>query len=55
MAKQLSVRIDDDLEQMIADEIDANPYNPSESDIVRTALREFLEGNVNSSQAAKAD
>lgn len=55
MAKQLSVRIDDDLEQMIEEEIDASPYNPSESDIVRTALREFLQGNASSGQAVKAD
>ncbi|WP_154021060.1 ribbon-helix-helix domain-containing protein [Haloarcula sp. CBA1127] len=55
MAKQLSVRIDDELEEMISEEVEAHPYEPSESDIVRTALREYLQGNANSAQVAKAD
>lgn len=55
MSKQLSVRIDDELEEMISEEKEAHPYTPSESDIVRTALREYLSGNAHSAQAVKAD
>jgi len=55
MAKQLSVRIDDELEEMIREEIASHPYEPTESDIVRTALREYLSGNANRPRAVKAD
>jgi len=53
MADQLSVRIGDDLEEMIEEEIESHPYEPGKSDIVRTALREYLTGNANSSQVAR--
>lgn len=50
MGKQLSVRIDDDLEELIEKEKAKSPYEPSESDIVRAALRDYLqddgEGNT---------
>jgi len=50
MGKQLSVRIDDDLEELIEKEKAKSPYEPSESDIVRAALRDYLqedeEGNA---------
>ena len=53
MGKQLSVRIDDDLEELIEKEKAKSPYEPSESDIVRAALREYLqedeEGNAEGS------
>jgi Arc/MetJ-type ribon-helix-helix transcriptional regulator len=55
MAKQLSVRVDDELERMIDEEKQAHPYDPTESDIVRTALREYLEGNANNARAVTAD
>jgi len=55
MADQLSVRIDDELEEMIEEERESHPYTPDKSDIVRTALREYLSGNANSGQVAKAD
>jgi len=60
MGKQLSVRIDDDLEELIEKEKAKSPYEPSESDIVRAALREYLqedeegngEGNAEETTAA---
>lgn len=56
MGKQLSVRIDDDLEELIEKEKAKSPYEPSESDIVRAALREYLqedeEGNGEETTAA---
>ena len=55
MAKQLSVRVDDELEDMIREEIESHPYEPTESDIVRTALREYLSGNANRAPAVTAD
>ena len=55
MGKQLSVRIDDDLEEMIEEEIESHPYEPSESDVVRTAIREYLSGNANSPRAVRVD
>jgi len=55
MAKQLSVRVDDELEAMIEEEQDAHPYNVSESDIVRAALREYLSGNADMPPAVTAD
>lgn len=55
MGKQLSVRIDDELEEMLREEIDSHPYEPTESDVVRTALREYLSGNANSPRVARAD
>lgn len=42
MGKQLSVRIDDDLEDCIEKEREISPYNPDDSEIVRAALREYL-------------
>ena len=45
MAKQLSVRIDDELEKLMEIEKDRSPYEPTDSDIVRAALREYLSGN----------
>lgn len=47
MAKQLSVRIDDDLEKLMELEKKRSPYEPTDSDIVRAALREYLAGNSN--------
>lgn len=56
MSKQLSVRIDDDLEELIEEEKASSPYEPSESDIVRAALRTYLqeeeEGNGEETTAA---
>jgi len=56
MSKQLSVRIDDDLEELIEEEKARSPYEPSESDIVRAALRTYLqeeeEGNGEETTAA---
>lgn len=46
MAKQLSVRIDDELEELIEAEKDKVPYEIQTSEIVRTALREHLSGNA---------
>lgn len=46
MAKQLSVRIDDDLEEMMESEKEKLPYEITDSQIVRTALREYLEERV---------
>lgn len=45
MAKQLSVRIDDEIEDLIEEEKKRSPYEPTDSDIVRAALREYLSGN----------
>ena len=45
MAKQLSVRIDDELEELMEKEKKRSPYEPTDSDIVRAALREYLKGN----------
>ena len=41
IGKQVSVRIDDDLEELIEKEKAKSPYEPNESDIVRAALREY--------------
>ena len=41
--KQLSVRIGDGLETALDDFRDGLPYEVSESEIVRTALREHIE------------
>ena len=47
MGKQLSVRIDDDLEALMEAEKNRHEFEPSDSEIVRAALREYLEGNSN--------
>lgn len=46
MAKQLSIRIDDELEELIKAEQEKVPYDVPTSEIVRTALREHLSGNA---------
>lgn len=53
--EQLSVKIEAELSEMISEEIDASPYEPDKSDIVRTALRAYLEGNANRRPIALAD
>jgi len=59
MGKQLSIRINDELEQLIEEEQAAIPYDVPESEIVRAAIREHLPrsncsnsgGNGNGQQA----
>lgn len=42
--RQLSVRIGDDLEKAMEDhKEDHKPYEPNDSEIVRAALREYLQ------------
>lgn len=56
MGKQLSVRIDDELEDALEAEKEKHaPFQPSDSDIVREALREYLAGNLNSQAMVTAD
>ncbi|SNZ18243.1 hypothetical protein SAMN06269185_3306 [Natronoarchaeum philippinense] len=55
MAKQLSVRIDDELEELIQKEQDEVPYDVPQSEIVRTALREHLSGNATAAKTVVAD
>lgn len=46
MSKQLSVRIDDELEKALENhKEEQEPYEPTDSDVVRAALREYLKGN----------
>lgn len=52
MAKQLSVRIDDELEELMEAEKKRSPYEPTDSDIVRAALREYLSGKEGNSKTA---
>jgi Arc/MetJ-type ribon-helix-helix transcriptional regulator len=52
MSKQLSIRIDDELEELIEKEQDSTPYDIPTSEIVRTALREHLSGNASARTAA---
>lgn len=54
MAKQLSVRIGDELEEKLADEKEKHePFEPSDSEIVREALRQyFREVTENSDRTA---
>jgi len=52
MAKQLSIRIDDELEELIEKEQKSTPYDIPTSEIVRTALREHLSGNASVGTAA---
>ena len=54
-SEQLSVKIDANLAEMIEEEIKASPYEPDKSDIVRTALRAYLEGNATRRPIALAD
>ncbi|WP_265109150.1 ribbon-helix-helix domain-containing protein [Halosolutus halophilus] len=54
MAKQLSVRIGDDLEEAMELEKEKHEFPPNDSEIVRAALRQYLEGNSNSSVRATA-
>jgi len=54
-ANHLSVRIDDDLQEMLEEEIDALPYKVDKSEVVRKALREYLEGNAPQSQPVRAN
>jgi len=53
--KQLSVKIDDELHELIEEERDALPYNVDKSEVVRTALREYLEGNAAQNQPVRAN
>lgn len=44
MATQVSVRLDDDLEQDLDEFIERHgPFEPNKSDVVRKALREYLD------------
>lgn len=43
MATQLSVRLDDELENELKRYCDQQKFDPSRSDVVRRALEEFLE------------
>lgn len=43
MATQISVRLDDDLEDELERYCDAQKFDPTRSDVVRRALVEFLE------------
>jgi hypothetical protein len=52
---QLSVRIDDELEELIEKEQDKYPYEIDKSKIVRTALREHLSGNVTAAKTIPAN
>lgn len=55
MSKQLSIRIDDDLEKLIAEEQEKVPYDVPTSEIVRTALREHLSGNARAAAMLSAN
>jgi Arc/MetJ-type ribon-helix-helix transcriptional regulator len=46
MSKTITVRIDDDLQELIEKRQDESPYDIPTSEIVRTALREHLSGNA---------
>ena len=52
---QLSVKVDDELFEMIEEERDALPYNVDRSEVIRKAIREYLEGNAARSQPVRAD
>ena len=45
MAKQLSVRIGGDLEDRMEAEKEKHEFPPTDSEIVRAALDQYLEGN----------
>lgn len=47
MSEQLSIRIDEELAELIEKERESQPYDVPKSEIVRTALREHLSGNAN--------
>lgn len=51
MSKTISIRIDDELEELIEGEKDKSPYEIATSEIVRTALREHLSGNAHAATA----
>lgn len=46
MASTLNVRIDDDLEAQLQQFREQQRIKPSQSDVVRTALEEFLEAEL---------
>jgi len=52
---QFSVKVDDELWELIEEERDAAPYQVDRSEIVRTAIREYLEGNAKSRPPVSAD
>jgi Arc/MetJ-type ribon-helix-helix transcriptional regulator len=54
-SNHLSVRIDDDLAEMLEEETEAWPYKIDKSEVVRTALREYLEGNAAQNQPVRAN
>ena len=51
----ISVRIDDELEELIEKEQEKSPYEVPKSEIVRTALREHLSGNATAAETIVAD
>jgi len=55
MGKQLSIRINDELEQLIEEEQEAIPYDVPESEIVRAAIREQLPRSGSSDSKAGDD
>lgn len=46
MSRNISVRIDEELERLIEEEQEKLPYDVPKSEIVRTALKEHLSGNA---------
>jgi Arc/MetJ-type ribon-helix-helix transcriptional regulator len=51
----ISVRLDDELEDLLEEKQDSLPYEVPKSEIVRTALREHLQGNATAAKAITAD
>ena len=52
---QISFRVDDDLEKLIEEEQEKLPYEVPKSEIIRTALREHLQGNAPAAETIVAD
>jgi len=46
MAEQLTVRIDDDLVELMQEFQQQHEFPPNKSEVVRAALREYLENRV---------
>ena len=46
MGTQISVRLDDDLEEHLEQYCDAQRFEPTKSDVVRKAFREFLKSEA---------
>lgn len=54
MSDQLSIRIDDELAGLIEEAKSKSRYDIPTSEIVRTALREHLEGNASAAAGTPA-